>query len=61
VLAIFILGIISGGITAQATYLALGISVAWLVVSLLYFVISSRQSGRAILPSKVEFSDDANH
>ena len=61
VLAIFVLGIVSGGVTAQATYLAIGISVAWLVISLLYFVISSRQSGRAILPSKVEFSDDANH
>jgi amino acid transporter len=58
VLAIFVLGIISGGTTAQATYLAIGISVLWLVVSLLYFVISSKQSGRAILPSKVEFSDN---
>jgi APA family basic amino acid/polyamine antiporter len=60
VLAIFVLGIISGGVTAQATTLALGISVTWLVVSLLYFVITSKQGGRAILPTKVEFSDETH-
>jgi APA family basic amino acid/polyamine antiporter len=49
--AIFIIGIASGGTTAQATYLGLGISAAWLVVSLIYFVANSRQSGKAILPS----------
>jgi amino acid transporter len=50
VLAIFILGIASGGTTAQATYLALGISFAWLVVSVAYFVITSRQRKVDILP-----------
>jgi amino acid transporter len=59
VLGIFILGIISGGSTAQATYLAIGISAVWLVVSLLYFVISSKRTGRAILPAKVEFMDES--
>ena len=49
--AIFIIGIASGGTTAQATYLGLGISAAWLVVSLVYFIANSRQSGKAILPS----------
>jgi amino acid transporter len=50
-LAIFIIGITSGGTTAQATYLALGISAFWLIVSVIYFIISSRQKGKAIIPS----------
>jgi amino acid transporter len=49
--AIFIIGIASGGTTAQATYLGLGISGIWLLISIIYFVISSRQSGKAILPT----------
>jgi hypothetical protein len=51
VLAIFIIGIDTGGTTADATYLALGLSGTWLAVSLFYFVASSRQKGKAILPS----------
>ena len=50
VLAIFVIGLTSGGATTQATVLALGISLAWLVVSVAYFVISSRQSGKHIVP-----------
>ncbi len=50
VLAVFVIGATSGGITAQATYLALGISAAWLVMSVAYFVLSSRRRGEAILP-----------
>jgi amino acid transporter len=48
--AIFIIGIASGGVTAQSTYLALGISGAWLVVSVTYFVVSSRRQGKHIVP-----------
>jgi amino acid transporter len=51
VLAIFIIGIDSGGTTASATYLALALSGAWLGVSMLYFIVSSRQKGEAILPA----------
>lgn len=50
ILAIFIIGILSGGMTAQATYLSLGIAGVWLAVSVTYFVISSKRSGRPILP-----------
>jgi amino acid transporter len=50
VLAIFVIGIISGGATAQATYLALGISVAWLLLSVVYFIVNSMRSGKAIVP-----------
>ncbi|HEX9077854.1 MAG TPA: APC family permease [Anaerolineae bacterium] len=50
VLAIFIIGILSGGITAQATYLALGISAGWLILSVIYFVANSARQNRAILP-----------
>jgi APA family basic amino acid/polyamine antiporter len=54
VLTIFIVGIVSGGTTAQATYLALGISATWLIVSVGYFVISSRQKEQPILPAAHE-------
>ena len=50
VLAIFIIGIMSGGATAQATYLALGISGGWLVVSVVYLVVTSARKGQAIVP-----------
>jgi APA family basic amino acid/polyamine antiporter len=53
VAAIFIFGIISGGTTAAATYLALGIAAVWLVVSLIYFVVTSARTGRAIVPKAV--------
>ncbi|HEX9018419.1 MAG TPA: APC family permease [Anaerolineaceae bacterium] len=49
VLAIFIIGIRSGGDTARATYLSLGISAGWLVLSLVYFIVTSRTSGRPII------------
>jgi APA family basic amino acid/polyamine antiporter len=49
--AIFIIGITSGGTTAQATYLGLGISLVWLIISVVYFIINSRQTGKPIIPS----------
>lgn len=55
VLAIFIIGISTGGTTAQSTFLGLGISGAWLVVSLTYFIFNSRSLGTPILP-RVETS-----
>jgi basic amino acid/polyamine antiporter, APA family len=51
VLAIFIIGIRSGGISAQATYLALGISVGWLIISIFYFIVNSLSKGKDILPA----------
>jgi basic amino acid/polyamine antiporter, APA family len=50
-LAIFIIGIQSGGATAQATYIALAITGGWLVVSVIYFIVSSLRKGQAILPA----------
>ena len=50
VLAIFVIGIRSGGTTTQATYLALGISGIWLIVSVVYLLVSSRKRGVPILP-----------
>ena len=55
-LAIFVIGIISGGSTAAATYLALGIAAAWLIVSVLYFVIISQREGRHIVPPAHEMA-----
>jgi amino acid transporter len=54
--AIFVIGIQSGGTTAQATFLALGIGGVWLVVSLAYFVFSSARKGVPILPSASRIS-----
>ena len=51
VVAIFGMGIVTGGTTAIATYVALAISAVWLIVSGAYFVITSKRSGRAIVPS----------
>jgi APA family basic amino acid/polyamine antiporter len=53
VLAIFIIGILSGGVTAQATYLGLGLSAAWLLLSVVYFVVRSLRTGKAILPAEI--------
>jgi basic amino acid/polyamine antiporter, APA family len=58
VLAIFIIGIQTGGTTALATYLALGISVLWLVVSVAYFVISSARRGHAIVPHPSQMTNE---
>ena len=55
-LTIFILGIYTGGTTAQATYLALGIAGVWLIVSVLYLVITSAQKGQAIIPTVHEMA-----
>jgi len=49
--AILILNIGSGGTTQQATFLALGIAGVWLAVSVIYFVINSRQRNVPIVPS----------
>ncbi|MFZ6027511.1 MAG: APC family permease [Chloroflexota bacterium] len=53
VLAIFIIGILSGGTTAQATFLSLGIAAAWLTLSVVYFIVNSRRTGKAIIPKVV--------
>ncbi len=58
VLAVFIIGITSGGITSQATYLALTISGVWLALSTAYFVISSLRKGKAILPAAQTVASD---
>jgi amino acid transporter len=50
-LAIAGIGITSGGTSASATYLALGISAVWALVSGVYLIWNSRTQGRAILPS----------
>ncbi len=51
VLTIFVVGILTGGDTATSTYLALGISGLWLVVSVIYFIVTSRRQGRPIIPA----------
>ncbi len=50
VLAIFVIGIQSGGMTAQSTFLALGISIGWLVLSAAYFLVASLRKGVSLVP-----------
>ncbi len=50
VFAIFGMGIVTGGSTATATYLALIISVVWLVISVAYFIITSAVAVPSFLP-----------
>jgi len=56
---IFVVGIISGGTTAQETYLALGISAGWLLLSVVYFVVTSNQQGKAIVPAPSPVAPDS--
>jgi amino acid transporter len=58
-LAIFIIGIDSGGVTAQATYLAMAITGGWLAMSMVYFIVSSLRKGQSLLPAanKVTIED----
>lgn len=58
VLAIFIIGVQSGGTTAQATFLALEISVGWLLASAFYFLISSAQRGQPIVPPVTKLTSE---
>ena len=51
VFAIFSIGILSGGTTAQSTYLALGIAFGWLGVSVAYFYITSLRQKKEIILS----------
>jgi basic amino acid/polyamine antiporter, APA family len=56
VLAIFVIGVQSGGATAQSTFLALSVSGGWLAISLGYFLVSSARKGAAILPQTQKIS-----
>lgn len=49
-LAIFVLNFQFGGVAAQEAAIALGIAGVWLAISVLYFVVNSRVSGRDIVP-----------
>jgi basic amino acid/polyamine antiporter, APA family len=48
--SIFVIGLRSGGTTAQATYVATGIAGGWLILSILYYVIKRHKSGQSIIP-----------
>jgi len=48
---IFVVGIVSGGDTAKSTYISLVITGAWLLVSVIYFIVSSKRRGIAIIPA----------
>jgi amino acid transporter len=48
--AIVYIGLTTPGVSAEATKIALYISAGWALVSLLYFVVNSKRSGRHIIP-----------
>jgi amino acid transporter len=56
VLTIFVVGIVSGGTTAQETYLALGIAGVWLAISVVYLLVTSSQKGQKIIPAAHEMA-----
>jgi amino acid transporter len=49
-LAILFIGLTTPGVSADATKLAIYITVGWGVVSALYLIMNSRKQGRAIIP-----------
>jgi APA family basic amino acid/polyamine antiporter len=51
-LAIAVIGISSGGTSAAATWIALGIAATWAAVSAVYLVWNSQAQGRAIIPAR---------
>lgn len=48
--AIFVIGLLSGGTTTQATLLAIGVAAIWLGASTAYFVVNSRRKGIEVFP-----------
>lgn len=52
-LAILFIGLTTPGVSADATKIAIEITVGWGVVSALYLVLNSRRQGRAIIPMSV--------
>ncbi len=56
--AILGIGLTTGGVSTQATLIAIGITVAWGVISAGYLVWNSRQQGKAILPSAAPASGE---
>lgn len=55
--AVIVLGIIAGGDTTTSAVIAIVFALAWLVIGILYFNISSKKSGKSIL---VEISVNAD-
>ena len=49
-LAILFIGLTTPGVSADATKLAIYITVGWGVISALYLIMNSRKQGRAIIP-----------
>lgn len=47
--AVFLLGIIAGGATTVAALIAIGVTVVWLAVGLVYFIGGSKKAGKDIL------------
>ncbi len=51
-IAVVVMGIFSGGVTETSALLAIGVSLAWLAVGIVYFRIHSRNTGKEILVHK---------
>jgi APA family basic amino acid/polyamine antiporter len=48
-LAILVIGLTTGGVSTQATVMAIGITVAWGVISAAYLAYNSRKQGKSII------------
>jgi amino acid transporter len=51
--AVVLIGLSTPGVSSDATQIALWITLGWGIVSVLYFILKSKKTGRAIIPSAV--------
>jgi len=47
--AVILLGMMSGGATMMSALIAIGVSVAWLIIGIVYFRVSSKKAGKDII------------
>jgi amino acid transporter len=47
--AVFVLGFVAGGATTVAALIAVGVTIVWLVVGVVYFAANSKKSGKSAL------------
>jgi len=50
--AVFYLGILGGGDTGAASFMAIGFTILWLVLGAVFFVVNTRRRGEAVLVTK---------
>lgn len=52
--AVIVLGVIAGGATTASAFMAIGFSLVWLVIGIIYFNVHSKKEGKTILVKDAE-------